>query len=84
VKRAGKIPEGMAVCHIPAQTYVVFNAKGQMPDEVLAIWALVWLSDLPRAYMYDFEVFDKRFKNPKKKEVDIYISVDPDQMAIYK
>jgi predicted transcriptional regulator YdeE len=84
VKRAGKIPEGMAVCHIPAQTYVVFNAKGQMPDEVLAIWALVWLSDLPRAYMYDFEVFDKRFKNPKKKEVDIYISVDPDQMALYK
>ena len=74
VTRACTPPEGMAVCHIPAQTYAVFHAKGQMPEEVLAIWSTVWLSDLPRAYTYDFEVFDRRFTNPKKKEVDICIS----------
>jgi predicted transcriptional regulator YdeE len=80
VSRAGTVPEGMEVRHIPAQTYAVFSAKGQMPDEVLAVWSLVWLSELPRTYTYDFEVYDKRFTNPKKKQVDICVSVHPDQM----
>ena len=84
VRRAGTIPEGMAVCRIPAQTYAVFHAKGQMPDEVLAVWSNVWLSDLPRAYTHDFEVFDKRFTNPKKREVDICVSVHPDKMKTYR
>jgi predicted transcriptional regulator YdeE len=65
---------------IPAQTYAVFTAKGQMPDEVLAIWSMVWLSDLPRTYSFDFEVYDKRFTNPKQKEVDICVAIDPDRM----
>ena len=80
VTRAGTVPEGMEVRHIPAQTYVVFTAKGQMPDEVLAIWSMVWLSDLPRTYTYDFEVYDKRFTNPKQKEVDVCIAVDAEKM----
>jgi predicted transcriptional regulator YdeE len=80
VTRAGTVPEGMEVRKIPAQTYVVFNAKGQMPDEVVAIWSLIWLSELPRTYTYDFEVYDKRFTHPKQKEVDICIAVDPKKM----
>jgi predicted transcriptional regulator YdeE len=51
-----------------------------MPDEILAVWSLVWLSDLPRTYTYDFEVYDKRFTSPKQKEVDICIAVDPEKM----
>jgi predicted transcriptional regulator YdeE len=80
VTRTGTVPEGMEVCQIPAQTYAVFTAKGQMPDEVLAIWCLVWLSELSRTYTYDFEVYDKRFTNPKQKVVDIFISVDPEKI----
>jgi predicted transcriptional regulator YdeE len=80
VTRAGTVPEGMEVRKIPAQTYAVFNAKGRMPDEVQAVWSLVWLSGLPRKYTYDFEVYDKRFTNPKQKEVDICIAVDPEKM----
>ena len=80
VTRAGTVPEGMEVRKIPAQTYVVFNAKGRMPDEVQAVWSLVWLSGLPRTYTYDFEVYDKRFTHPKQKEVDICIAVDPKKM----
>jgi predicted transcriptional regulator YdeE len=80
VTRAGTIPEGMEVRHIPAQTYAVFTAKGQMPDEVLAIWSLVWLSDLPRTYTYDFEVYDKRFTRPKQKEVDVCVAIDAEKM----
>jgi len=77
VTRAGTVPEGLEKRTIPAQTYAVFTAKGRMPDEVLAVWSLIWLSDLPRTYTYDFEVYDKRFTNPKQKEVDICVAVDP-------
>jgi predicted transcriptional regulator YdeE len=80
VTRAGTIPEGMEVRKIPAQTYAVFNAKGRMPDEVVAVWSMVWLSGLPRKYTYDFEVYDRRFTNPKQKEVDICIAVDQKKM----
>jgi len=80
VTRAGTVPEGMEVRKIPAQTYVVFNAKGRMPDEVVAAWSMIWLSELPRTYTYDFEVYDKRFTSPKQKEVDICIAVDPKKM----
>ena len=76
VTRAGSVPEGMEVRKIPAQTYAVFTAKGQMPDEILAVWSMVWLSGLPRTYTFDFEVYDHRFTNPKGKEVDICVAVD--------
>ncbi len=80
VSRALTVPDGMEVRKIPAQTYAIFTAKGRMPDEVLAIWSLIWLSDLPRTYTYDFEVYDKRFTNPKAKEVDICVAVDRKMM----
>jgi predicted transcriptional regulator YdeE len=80
VTRSGPIPPEMDIRHIPAQTYAVFTAKGQMPDEVLSVWSQVWLSDLPRTYTYDFEIYDRRFTNPKQKIVDIYVSVFPDKM----
>lgn len=80
VTRADKVPEGLEVRHIPAQTYAVFTAKGKMPDEIVGVWANVWSSDLPRTYTFDFEVYDKRFARPVAKEADIYVAVDPDQM----
>ncbi len=80
VTRAGPVPEGLEKRSIPAQTYAVITAKGRMPDEVLAVWSTVWLSDLPRTYTFDFEVYDKRFTSPKQKEVDICIAVDPSKL----
>jgi len=80
VTRAEKAPEGMEIRRIPEQTYAVFNAKGQMPDEVLAVWSMVWGSRLPRTYTYDFEVFDERFTRPKAKEVDVCVAIDPVQL----
>jgi predicted transcriptional regulator YdeE len=80
VTRAETVPKGMEVRHIPAQTYAVFTAKGQMPEEIQAIWSIIWLSELPRTYTYDFEIYDKRFTNPKKKEVDICVAIDPGKM----
>jgi predicted transcriptional regulator YdeE len=80
VTRAGAIPEGMEKRKIPPQTYAVFTAKGQMPDEVLAVWSQVWLSGLPRTYTFDFEVYDKRFTKPVAKEVDVCVAIDTGKM----
>jgi predicted transcriptional regulator YdeE len=82
VTRAAGIPEGMEARKIPAQTYAIFTAKGQMPDEVLAVWSMIWLSDLPRTYTYDFEMYDKRFTRPNAKEVDICVAIDPEKMEV--
>lgn len=75
VTKADKVPEGMAVRRIPAQKYAVFHARGPMPDAVLGIWASVWASDLPRAYTFDYEVYDGRFTRKENPEVDIYIAI---------
>ena len=80
VTRAPDVPEGMAVRRIPAQTYAHFVAKGEMPQSLLEVWSGVWLSDLPRTYTFDFEVYDQRFTRPKDKEIDVYVAVDPAKM----
>ena len=80
VTREGAAPAGMEARRIPAQTCAVFTVKGRMPDEVVMAWSQVWLSDLPRKYTYDFEVYDKRFVNPVVKEVDICVAVDPKKL----
>jgi predicted transcriptional regulator YdeE len=84
VTRANTVPEGMAVRRIPAQTYAHFTAKGEMPQSLLEVWSSVWLSDLPRTYTFDFEVYDQRFTRPKDKEIDVYIAIDPERMEKHR
>ena len=80
VSRVAAVPEGMETRRIPARTYAVFTAKGQMPDSILAVWGQVWLSGLPRTYTFDFEVNDQRFMRPTGREADVCVAVDPKRM----
>lgn len=80
VTRAPDVPEGMEVRKIPEQTYAHFVAKGEMPQSLLNVWSTIWLSDLPRAYTFDFEVYDQRFTRPENKEIDVYVAVHADRM----
>ncbi len=80
VTRAPDVPEGMEVRKIPEQTYAHFVAKGEMPQALLSVWSAIWISDLPRAYTYDFEVYDQRFTRPDNKEIDVYVAVHADRM----
>lgn len=77
VNKADKVPEGLEAWEIPEQTYAVFRARGQMPAEILGVWANVWSSDLPRTYTYDFELYDKRFTRPLNKEAEVYVAIEP-------
>jgi len=80
VTKADKIPEGLAVTKIPAQTYAVFKAAGPMPDAILTVWMSVWGTKLPRTYTCDFEQYDARFTRPENKEIDVYIAVNEEQI----
>ncbi|MFA5253734.1 MAG: GyrI-like domain-containing protein [Methanoregula sp.] len=75
VTKADKLPKGLIAREIPAQTYAHFKAQGPMPDAVVGTWAGIWGSDLPRTYLCDFEVYDTRFTDRNKPEVDIYVGI---------
>ena len=60
---------------IPESKYVVFTAKGKMPDCIIKTWGDIWNSGIDRTYKFDFEVYGEKSGNPENAEVDIYISV---------
>ncbi|MFY9799865.1 MAG: GyrI-like domain-containing protein [Methanoregula sp.] len=80
VTKADRIPVGLAVVRIPAQTYAVFTAAGDMPDAILGIWMSVWGTKLPRTYTFDFEQYDARFTRPENKEADVCVAVNEEQL----
>jgi predicted transcriptional regulator YdeE len=68
------IPEGLRRAVIPAGTYLMFEAQGDMPSVVVETWQAIWshFSDRPshvRAYATDFEMY------PAPNAVEIYISI---------
>lgn len=66
---------------IPAQTYVKFTSNaGPMPGVVIDMWQNIWKmnsSDLggKRAYIADFEIYDKRSADLQRAVLDIYIGI---------
>lgn len=75
VDGAATAPEGMVKVDVPAQSYAMTTAKGPMPDAVVQGWQAIWASDLARAYVADFEVYDERAQDPARAEVDILVSI---------
>jgi predicted transcriptional regulator YdeE len=71
------IPEGLTGRQFPADNFVKFIAKGQMPKSVLDTWANIWEQDkeLNRRYSYDFEVYGDKSKNGENSEIEIYIAI---------
>ena len=75
VNPGAAIPQGMDSLLIPKGIYQKIIAKGKMPDCVANAWKEIWGSDIPRAYQYDFEIYDERGKDWNNAEVDIFLSV---------
>lgn len=68
-------PAGLDSLLIPEGSYTKVTAKGQMPDCIASAWREVWNSGLPRAYRYDFEVYDERSKDWNDAEVELFVGV---------
>ena len=70
-----KIPTGLDVLIVPAQTYKQFTAKGVMTGCIIEAWESIWRSGIPRRFGFDFEIYDERSHDWSNAEVDIYISL---------
>lgn len=66
---------------IPAQSYAKFTSKpGTMPGVCIDMWQNIWKMESKelggqRAYLADFEVYDKRAFDQSKTVLDIYLGV---------
>src|SRR6266404_5110329 len=74
VKSLSSIPDGMTGVIIPAGKYLLFTARGSMPQTLIDTWGYIWKyfskgAKYQRAYTTDYEVHQSNDK------VDIYIAI---------
>lgn len=56
---------------LPSGNYFIWDTNSQNPQDVMAAWELIWKqTDLPRAYLTDFEVYEPN------QTIKIYLSVN--------
>jgi predicted transcriptional regulator YdeE len=74
VTGAGELPAGLVEVTVPAGEYLVFAARGPMPEALAATWARVAEffdhADLARAFTADLEVH-----YPAGSAVDVFVAV---------
>jgi predicted transcriptional regulator YdeE len=76
VRADAETPPGLEALTIAPGTFHKIVAKGKMPGCVINAWKEVWVSNIPRSYKMDFEVYDERSKDWSNAEVEIYLSVE--------
>lgn len=84
VGRRVSIPEeklhkkGLQSVELSASKYMVFTAKGKLPDCVQEMWELINAmgDDLNRTYTADFDVYGPKSADPNNAEVDIYVAIE--------
>jgi predicted transcriptional regulator YdeE len=73
----GEVPAGMVAVTVPAGDYLVFAARGPMPDALVATWRRIWEyfehAPVRRAYTADLEVH-----YPSGSAVDVCVALDRD------
>jgi predicted transcriptional regulator YdeE len=75
VSSLDNIPEGMTGKTIESGNYAKHTVKGNtMKGVAQEEWARIEKSDLPRAYIADFDVY-RQGQNPENAEVDIFVSI---------
>ena len=71
----GEVPAGMAAVIVPAGDYLVFAARGPMPQALAATWARIAEffehAPLARAFTADLEVH-----YPAGSAVDVFVAID--------
>ncbi|HSA60146.1 MAG TPA: GyrI-like domain-containing protein [bacterium] len=70
------VPEGLVAMSVPAGSYLLFEARGPMPDAVMRTWDEIKRyfetgSPYERAFTADFDLY----RNDQPEAVDIFVSV---------
>jgi predicted transcriptional regulator YdeE len=71
-----EVPEGLVAMPVPAGKYLLFEARGPMPDTLVQTWDGIWqffekTKDYQRAFTVDFDVYHK----DRPDAVDIFVAV---------
>jgi predicted transcriptional regulator YdeE len=70
------MPDGFDYIEIAGGNYEKFEAKGNLMEGIVyKTWVDIWNSNLPRAYITDFEVYDEKSADPSNAIVDIFIAL---------
>ena len=62
-------PGGLSHISVPTQTMARFEAIGPQPETLIAQWQAIWQSDLDRAFVADFDVYDS--EKPHRVTVNV-------------
>jgi predicted transcriptional regulator YdeE len=80
VASVDEVPAGMVAVSVPAGDYLVFAARGPMPDALVATWVRIWefFEHVPagRAWTADLEIH-----YPGGSAVDVCVALGGDQMS---
>ena len=76
VTEVEEVPEGMVAMTVPAGHYLLFEAKGPMPETLIQTWEEITrffeaTSQYVRAYTVDFDLYRK----DEPETVEIFVSV---------
>jgi predicted transcriptional regulator YdeE len=70
-----EVPVGLEKLTISAGEFEKIVAQGQIPDCIADAWKTIWMAEIPRAYLADFEIYDDRSKDWRNGTIDIYLSI---------
>lgn len=70
------LPEGLTSKLLPAASYNVMEIRGTYPDALLQAWKTIWITQLPRAYTCDFELYPADFHPQYNPAFTLYLSQD--------
>ena len=83
VTSVDRLPAGMSWRRVEPATYaVILTDKGQMPGVLQAAWDRIWHMSPgelggKRAFITDYEIYDKRTADPQNAQVEIHIGLMP-------
>lgn len=72
---AKDLPLGLETLVIPADKYLKFISKGEMPTCVLQTWQHIWTTEYPRTYKADFDIYGVEAQDPTNAKVTTYLSI---------
>jgi predicted transcriptional regulator YdeE len=58
VSRDAECPDGLEVVRVPPQPVIIFEAKGIQPATLVGCWQTIWQTDIDRAFVADFDIYD--------------------------
>ena len=70
------VPEGLMAMPVPAGTYLLFEARGPMPEALIQTWNDVWdyfekNKEHQRAFTVDFDLYHKN----RPEAVDVFVAI---------